>query len=260
MISTYILNGVDLDDNAYGWSIQSSSEPHPGIKKRSLGQRGGQRDGNTPLPASEDSPIVRLTVRVPDSGVQMFEAFIDAEVLILGHDSQEAVVELIDASPAHGFDFTEFSCLFRFNEMFWRDPAVATSVAAALAADSVVVSVMAGLTAPVRDAIVRVKGGFTDLKVIDSRGSFFHAGLALPNTSWLRFESDTGRAFTTATDVWAGGTEVTGSIDNGAGAYYLQLSPYFTDLAVRTARLTVETAGRSGSPTIEVRGKRAHRV
>jgi hypothetical protein len=77
--------------------------------------------------------------------------------------------------------------------------------------------------------------------------------------SYLRFHSDTGRAYVTTTDAWTGGTEVTGQILNGPGPYLFEATPYFTtDPGARFARLTVTSDALASAPAIEIRGKRAY--
>ena len=260
MITTYTLNGVDLDSNTLGTNLQASSKPRPGIERRTVTVSGGARDGNTPVAQSSESPVVTLVVRVPEASEEAFLALLSSPVLTLSHDGREAVVELLAAGAELGFLFTDYSCVFRFPAMFWRDPAVTTTTALAISSASVTADIMSGLSAPVRDSVVRIKGGVTNPKVTDSQGSSFQYIGTLPTTSWLRFHSDTGRAYTTTTDVWTGGTEVTGSILTGPTTYPFELTPKFTDPSVRVARYTVTTTARTGSPTIEIRGKRAYRI
>jgi hypothetical protein len=148
----------------------------------------------------------------------------------------------------------------RLDGAFSRALAESTSAAVALGSGSVVASVMPGLSAPVQDAIVRVKGQTTGLRVTDSAGSWFSYAPALPAGSYLRFHADTGQAFITTTDTWTGGTDVSGVVDFGGDLGVFELTPYFTtDPTVRSARLTVTTTARSGA-TFEVRGKAAYLV
>ena len=260
MITTYALNGIDLDNNSMGTHLQAESKPKPGIERRTVTVSGGGRDGNVPVPQSSESPVIALVVRVPEASEEAFLALLSSPSLTLTHDGRDAVVELLAAASEFGFLFTDYTCLFRVPGMFWRDPTVTTTTAVAISSASVVVDVMSGLSAPVRDAIVRIKGGVTNPKVTDSQGSSFQYIGVLPATSWLRFHSDTGRAYTTTTDVWTGGTEVTGVVLNGPTVYPLELTPKFTDPTIRAAQFTVTTTARTGTPTVEIRGKRAYRV
>lgn len=260
----FSLNGIALDNESRGWSLQFGSEPYLGIDRRSNSFGRGQRAGYIALPSVTDRTAMPLVMRAPAADLQQLMALLDAQPLTLSltEGTVEVVVELMAASPKNlstAVPTVEVSVVLQLNDPSWRDVTETTAVTA-LAAASVVASVFPSLSAPVRDAIVRVKGNVTGLKVADSRGSYFSYPVALPAGSYLRFHSDTGRAFTTTTDTWTGGTEVTGVIVNGPGPYFLEITPTFTDPSVRTGGLTVTTDTRASSPTIEVRGKGAYLV
>lgn len=118
--------------------------------------------------------------------------------------------------------------------------------------------ILSGLSAPVQDAVIRVKGAATGIQVTDQSGAW----VTLPDVAagrWVRFEADTGRAFETTTDTWTGGTEVSGAVDFGGPRGVFEITPALTpgDPTTRVGRLTVATASRTGA-VIEVRGKSAH--
>ena len=259
MIETFLANGIDLDDNPMGTHLLDSSSPRAGIERRTTTVTGGRRSGNTAVPQADESPVLVLVVRVPQASEDAFLALMGSASMVLGHRGWAAPAELLGVAASLGFNFTDYSCTFRIPAMFWRDLVVTTS-STAIGAASITADVFPTLTAPVRDAIVRIKGGVTNPRFTDSNGSYFQYTGVLPATSWLRFEAATGRAFTSTADVWAGGTQVTNLISNGPSAYPLELTPYFVDPTVRVARFTLTTSARTGTPTVEVRGKRAYRV
>lgn len=115
-----------------------------------------------------------------------------------------------------------------------------------------------GLSAPVQDAVLRIKGPATGIQVTDSSGAW----VVLPDTpagTWSRFEADTGRCFQTTTDTWTGGTEVSGSCDFGGPRGVFEIIPVMApgDPGSRSGQLTVATATRPGA-VFEVRGKAAY--
>ncbi|MFD5864352.1 hypothetical protein ACFWGP_05335 [Agromyces sp. NPDC127015] len=157
-------------------------------------------------------------------------------------------------SPAEFYDLTVVG---RLPRSYWRDKVETTSAAASLASASVVTNVFAGISAPVQDAIVRVKGSATGLRVTDGGGSWFEYPPNIPAANYLRFHLSTMRAYVTTTDTWTGGTEVTGDVDFNGPRGQFELTSYFSNPTSRVARLTVTTTARSGA-TIEVRGKAAY--
>lgn len=115
-----------------------------------------------------------------------------------------------------------------------------------------------GFSAPVQDAVIRVKGAATGIQVTDSSGAW--AILPdVPAGQWIRFETDTGRAYQTATDVWTGGIEVSGLVDFGGPRGVFEITPVMApgDPGSRSGQVTVTTASRTGA-VIEVRGKAAY--
>jgi len=199
-------------------------------------------------------------VRAPEASADALLALFDAEPLILGDVGREAAVELLSATPEHRVVQRKFwyyvTALLRVNGVYWRDEDDTTTEPVNLAA-STVVTLLDGLTAPVDDAVLRVKGQATGLVVTDSGGTSLSYGAEIPAGSYMRYHCAARRAWLTATDTWEGGTEVTGNITSGR--HPLEIRPHFTDPSDRAGRLTVTTTARSGAQ-IEVRGRRAYRL
>lgn len=264
----FSLNGIALDNAELDWKVLAGTTvlTEIGVERPDLVI--GQQDGNLAglFGRAAASPIV-IKVRTPRTYESALRAVFRRPGLVLTDSNLpglEAVVELRSLSAA-GYgaaeELVDLTAVLGLPGVFWRDVATATSPLAALTGSGQAVTVMAGLSAPVRDAIVRLRGGLTSPRVQDSNGSWIQYNASIPGGQYLRFESATGRAFLTTSDTWTGGTEVTTAVGNGSGPYPLELTPYFTtDPTVRSARLTVTYSGASGAPGIEIRGKRAHEV
>jgi hypothetical protein len=206
-------------------------------------------------------------VRTPKAHLQTLVALFSGEgtLSVTADASRSVAFELLSwAHTGYGQAeaFLDVTFLIRLPHVYWRDSAESTSVAAALSSASVAVTgLFPGLSAPVQDVIVRVKGATAGLQVTDTAGSWFAYAPALTGTQYLRFESATGRAFVTTTDTWTGGTEVSGSVDFGGPRGVFEITPRLApaDPSSRDGRLTVATATRSGA-SIQVRGKGAYLV
>lgn len=261
----YSVSGIALDNVGAGWKLMAPTRPLSELVRRAQSLTIPGYDGIVTLPAPLDAPAVLFVVRTPKTHLQdLYSLFLQPSPMLAltAVPGRSVVFEYLSASiqgVTAADALVDVTFTVRLNGVFWRDTADSTTTALALGAASVAAPAFTGLSAPVRDAVIRVLGAVTGLKVADARGSFFSYPVALPTGSYLRFHSDTGRAFVTTTDVWTGGTEVTGSIVNGPGPYFLEITPTFTDPAVRTGNLTVTTDTRTGS-TIEVRGKGAYLV
>ncbi|MGN7977444.1 hypothetical protein ACTJJ4_07705 [Microbacterium sp. 22195] len=112
-----------------------------------------------------------------------------------------------------------------------------------------------GLSAPVQDAIVRVKGAVTGLTITDASGAWLSFP-TIPAGQWLRVEGR--RAFLTTTDVWTGGTDVSGDLRQGGPRRRFEITPKRgASPDARAGQLTVATGSRTGA-VIEVRGRGAY--
>ncbi len=261
----FSVNGHALDDPARGWLVlEDGTEPRANIEVELESLTVAGRDGVKPLPLGRvGAPVIPLVIETPPEGEQALRSLFRARTLVLTDDTRpglEVQVERLSVSTFEDVNVNEVTVLLRLPGVYWRDDADDTTDPAALGSGSVALSVMAGLSAPVRDALVRVTGGASNLRVTDSEGSFFEYGAALPSGSFLRFDSETGRAWVTDTDTWSGGTAVTGLITTGPGPYPFELTPAFTNPDTRAAEVTVTTSARTGSPAIEFRGRRAYEV
>ncbi len=255
-----LIDGVSLDRPTLGWVHRSTSEPLPSYESdlRSVVREG--RDGVVGGIASTTSPTLRrLVVQTPRANLESLVAlFRTGRVLTDG--TREAAMEFKSMSPT-GYGpadaVVDATFVIRLPGAFMRAKTV-TTTPTPIAGASVVASVFPGLSAPVADAILRFKGPATGIRITDSSGAW----LSLPNvaaSTWLRFDMDTGFAFTTETDTWTGGTNVSGLIDFGGPRGVFEITPSLTvlDPANRTGKLTVTTATRTGA-VLEVRGKSAH--
>jgi hypothetical protein len=255
------LNGVSLDDDALGWHLLRGTEPHLPINRRSRSFE-GVTDGMISIRPQQGAPVMPLKVRVKQSALEAFMALVNSRILTLrvSGDTKVAVVELLSAATEllpTLVPEVDVSLVLRFNDVSWRDAPTTTSPASLITSASTTSAVMAGISAPVRDATIRVRGSITGLEVSDSGGSSFSYAPNIPSGSYLRFHCDSGRAFVTTSDTWVGGSEVTGQIENGVGPYFFELTPTFTDPKTREVRLTVTSSARAGTPSIQVRGRRA---
>ncbi len=115
------------------------------------------------------------------------------------------------------------------------------------------------ISAPVGDAIIRVKGPATGIQITDSGGSW----LRLPDVTasqYVRFHMDTLEGFKTTTDTWVGGTDVSDEVDFNGGREIFEITPAMVngDPGQRAGLLNVTTVTRGAGAQIQVRGKAAY--
>lgn len=260
------INGIALNDSTRRWTLHKSTSFHAEQSTRRQKNDQPGRHGYAKLPSTDDAVAYTIGVIHPTADFETLAALVSADTVVL-EDSvtgRAVVGDLANFGPRNMVSLSQgyavFEAIFDIPGVFSRDATESTTTPLAISSASVVLELFDGISGYVDDAIVRVKGGVTGLRFTDSGGTWSEYEAELLTTEWLRFDSATGQAWITTTDTWAGGTEVTGLIDNGPGDYPLLITPFFTDPDDRVAQLTVTSTARSGSPTIEVRGKSAYRI
>lgn len=185
----------------------------------------------------------------------------DGILTLTGHPSRRVRYEFMSASNT-GFgpadQIVDVTFVVQLVDAFWRATNEATSPAVTLGSALVsVTNLFPGLSAPVGDAVVRVRGQASGVQVTDAGGGSWFTFDSVPAGQWLRVQGR--RAFLTSTDVWAGGTEVSGRLSFGGPRRRFELTPVRgASPSTRAAALTIATASRSGTAQIQVRGRSAH--
>lgn len=261
----YSINGVPLDNPDLQWEFRAPSRPISGIVKRLQTVR-DQRDGLRRLASEFDAISLTLVVRTPKASLEHLYALFTAPTLVLtitGQPGRSVEIELETASP-EGYGpadaIMDATFVVRVPAAFWRGQLV-VSPPVALTAATHTVPCLPGISAPVGDAVVRVKGAAGSVQVADSAGSWFTIA-SIPANRWVRFHADSGRAFLMEAAGWSGGTEISGDVDFGGPRRRFEITPFFPDPldpTVREGRLTVTTASRVGA-SIEVRAQPAHLI
>lgn len=256
----YKVGGISLDNPGRGWGVDDRTKTIPELTRALQSVAAQGRDGVISMgPGVVQAPIWPLYVRTTAEGREPLLALVQgSSELSLGSKTLAytvAGVSVVDDDFSSATSVVMFS--LRLDGVFWRG-GVATSAAASLSSSSVTAGgLLSGLSAPVQDALVRVKGAVSGLVVTDSAGAWFTYAGSVSTSQWLRFESDSGRAFITTSDTWVGGTDVSGDIDYGGPRGLFEIGPAWSaDPAERAGSLTVATSSRSGA-SIQVRGRAA---
>jgi hypothetical protein len=258
------VNGTPLDNPTLGWIFRSGSVPYSGLEANIIDLRVAGRDGLVPVPATLGAPVWPLKVNTPPSGWEPLLALFSAQELVLTRTDRptiEARARLRGSSPDRVFPRNEWidaTFLVEITEAYWRDKATTTTPITPLTSASVELSVFAGGSAPVSDAMIRIQGATTGVRVTDASGAW----VTLPDCAagqYVRFESKTGQCFRTTTDTWVGGTEISGLVDFGGPRGNFEITPVLAagDPTSRVGKLTVTSATRASS-SVAVRGKAAY--
>lgn len=258
-----IVNGVSLDNSEMGWVFRAGSVPYSSFEANLSQINLEGRDGVVPMPSAFGAPLWSLTVNTPPSGWEALQALFLTPTLVLtdvNAPGRQAIGRLASSSVDRVFDRNEWIDVTFFVQIpggYWRDK-VASVASAPLTSASVSLTIAPGGSAPISDAVVRVRGSATGLRVQDAGGSW----VALPDVDagqWVRFESASGRCFATTTETWVGGVEISGQVDFGGPRNRFEITPVMQSdsPAVRSSRLTITSATRS-SALIEVSSRAAY--
>lgn len=258
----YSVDGVSLDNPWLGWKLRAPSNPIVTVSSQRPSLRAPGRPGVVKgLNADRDSSPLTFIVETPREHLDSLLALWRHGQVIAptSKDDRAAEFEFLSMSSAgygDGDSIVDVTTVIRLPEGVWRDPEDKTSDPATMT--STTVTVDAWPTSDyVYDAVIRVLGPVSGLQ-IRSGESVFTYPAAVPSGTYLRFESATKRAFTTTTDSWAGGTEVSGAADvDGPGGEF-SLAPFAVSAIERVARLEVTTATRGAAARIQVRGRGAY--
>lgn len=223
------------------------------------------RDGTVAFPTNRRQSVLNLVVKSPLEHRGTLLALMSGPTLKVTHidrPGQEAVGRLLSSSveafhEAKGWAKDLF--VVEIPSGSWRDVSTTTTTAVDITQFTVNSTFFSGISAPVQDALIRIKGPVTDVQVQDSGGSFMKIIGSVASGVYVRFDMKTGRAWATTTDTWSGGTEVTGDVDFGGPRSYFEITPHLqtpTDPSVRVAKLT--TTATVGGGQLQVRGKSAY--
>jgi hypothetical protein len=266
----FSIDGVPLNNPTLGWVLMEDTNTKVGRSFERPSISGAGLDGvATGLRATVGPPVFTMTIQSPEVHLGALQTLLTngTELKKATLPGRYALFEVLSLTPA-AFVPDEsiwlITALVRLPEVYYRDTTVTTwtqQLPSNTNATSTVVNVFDGITAPVRDAVFRIRGAANgQMKVSEPSGSFFAWPGNLSAGQYLRFHSDTGRAFVTNSDTWSGGTEVTGDIANGPGPYPFEITPIIVngDPRVRSGQVTLIVNGSSSLGTFEVRGRRAY--
>lgn len=263
---TYKINGVDLESAALGWTLVRDSTPVLPVENNNPTQEKIGVDGVSQYFATRTASSFRFVVKSPLATRGDLLALFTQPTLVVTDTEKvgwEATGRLLSSSveayhEAKGWATDLFVVEIPFGA--WRGPLETTAITLA-GATGTTLTLFSGISAPVQDAIIRFKGALQNPQIVDQQtGAYVAVTGSIPAGSYLRFESRTGRAWTTTSDVWTGGTEVTGNLDFGGPRGVFEIAPRFTtpgDPTVRNAQLTLTQTTFSSVGGFEVRGRNA---
>lgn len=273
---TYSVHAVPLNNSNFGWVFRSPSKPISELSRvRPSVQRQG-RDGVVSGFAGALAPVtLPLVVQTPREHLETLIALFSRDggyLTVTGDSSRRAAFELLSFSYTGYGDaeaVVDATFVIRLPEGVWRDTNLTTSDPVNTGTSGTIVEVMAGLSAPVADALIRVNGPIPSnagvgVTVTDNSGAWFKYPDVINTGISLLFTPATGRAVLqdTAADWDDVNSTVSADVIFGGPRGVFEITPTWngTNPAERIGKLTV-THGPGGSlSSLSVRGRRAFLV
>lgn len=262
----FSVNGVELENAALGWRLMAATLPVTGLTNSIWKSITTGRDGHKAQPTVRHSTAVKFEVLTPTENWETLMALFASPTLTItqaGVTGRTLTGMLKSSSDPKHYPRSGVTSTVFFVEVpdgCWRGTEVTTSLTAAAPAGATM-TLFSGLSAPVQDSIVRFKGPIQDAQVLDPSGAFVTVSGTVPSGQFVRFESDTGRAWLTTSDTWSGGTEVSGQIDFGGPRGVFEITPQFTtpgSPGSRSGSLSLSQASYNTGAGFQVRGRPAY--
>lgn len=165
--------------------------------------------------------------------------------------SEEIVPEI------ENFTYCFYSVTLSFPSPFWRSAASVDSQAVVATASSATTTLTGTVgTAPITDALIRVKGAFSTLTLSDPvTGDQIVVGTPLTATEYIIIDTSNWTAKKVTTNTWTGGTDVSSLVNSNRGQGPMFIMEPDTLLTGGRYRLTISSTNPASSPSVQVRGK-----
>lgn len=269
---TWTLAGIDTRR----WNVQAGSlwRPPVAVRRSVLSIPGRHGSVPTPRPPVFEEPVVSLEMRCKgvmsslEAAYNELQALLTSPGLVLGRASggitTSAPVALVSISPGQFIAdvLADMSVQLAVPGVFLRAASVDSTPEIVTTGEVVTLAALGAGTAPVGDAVLRVRGAATSVSIVDAvSGTGISWTGTLPINEYLFLHPATATARRTAvSSAWTeGGTDMSGGLSFPAPGL-LQIWPRMAaaDPAARAARVTVTGTGFDATTTLTVRAQPAY--
>lgn len=265
----YSINGISLHDHLRGWRILREGTNTQGGITNSLNKIPYPgRPGYSPAPYTFGEQIVVFNVRCTLAGLEPLLALCGAADTLSRTDdpTKEARVMLASAIPSSDAPLDsmhDVTITVSLYDGVWRDVDIVTEGPLAITSPTHTFDVFDGMSAPIFNMDIFMRGDFGQFQITDSAGSVLRttqawSGLSTTGILWV---GETGQAFlANESSPWVPVSDVSQYVDvSGNGGF--QITPHLVsgNPADRTGRLSVTTLSQT-STTLRVRARRSYRT
>jgi hypothetical protein len=265
----YSINGVSLHDPARGWRILRSGTSTQGGITNSINRVAAPgRNGYIPAPSTFTEQVIVFNVRATRASLEslLMLASVASTLRRTDDPTKEARVELASAiptgeAPLDGtFDVTITLSAF---EGVWRDSVTVVVGPTGVTSPSQAFNILDGISAPMTDMNLFLRGVFGQFTLTDSGGSSIKTTRGWPGSSsiGLLYVGATGQAFfANESSPFVPTSDASQYIDvSGNGGFRMTPKMVSGNPSVRRVELSLTTLTQT-STTLRVQAKRAYRM
>lgn len=279
--NSYTLDGVELTDLSAGYFTERSTGIRTIPAKRMANIAYPALDGESFIPGATFSPggvVVNMYVEGTDHQEFMERVeFLNGlflqrhKLLELRHDydvdnsvSRHAYVQVKSSTEVKvlpGMKSGTIEYLLEVPGAFWRSRLASDYTSTAVAAIPAVFTLtnLTGGNAPVGDALIRVKGGFSTMTLKDvTTGNQLVINTPLTATEYIIIDTKNWTARKVTTDTWDGGTVVDSSVISNRGmGPMMNLEPSIVSGALAYS-IVASATNPASAPSFSVRAKKSY--
>ena len=270
----YSLNGIALHDRTRGWAIlRAGTNTQGGITKTLSKALVPGRPGYRPGPSTFTEQALVFVVSCTRDGLDSLLTLCDAATTLTRTDdpTKVAYVELASAIPSGDAPMDasfEVSITLIAYEGAWRDvahlsPSLDGSQSTTIGSASQVLTMAAGISAPITDMEIFIGGEFNQLTLTDSKGSYIKSARQFLGTvnHGMLYRGATGEFYQSLlSSPWVPQSDASQYFDvSGNGGFRLTPDLVSGNPANRQVKLTLTTLQQT-SVTFRIKAKRAYRM
>ena len=187
MTKTYLVDGVDLNDEAQGWILDSATKLPAAASRRTTLVELPSRDGAIPVPGGMGTGTVAVSVSVVAGSAKSLKTRLSvlaalmsqATVLSMVEGGARFDVEVLEVTVGDpdflGWDsagtWASVTSVFTVAP-YWSRPSLITQTVT-VDGENIVLSKFAGATGPLADSVFRFSGPLTGVRVTSRHSTFF---------------------------------------------------------------------------------------
>lgn len=266
----YSINGVPLHNDTYKWrTLREGTQTIAGVTRTLSRVAAPGRPGYNPAPSTYTEQLIVLVVRTPRANLEALLNLCDAATSLTRTDdpTKEMYVELASALVNGDAPFDamfDVSISLSGYQGVYRDVTAVVTGPTTIITPTATLDLFAGMSAPIFDADIFMRGQFGQFVIADAAGSVLKTVATPPgqlSTNGILWLGSLQQAFVALeSSPWTPVSDASAYVDTtGNGGFRITPIIVSGDPTTRKGTLTITTLTQT-STTIRVRGKSSYRM